>query len=73
MQANVLEGLQKDPKFSKVVMFRANPGTDRAALEQLKATSRSMIIVYAGGKEAGRLNSITDQASIRLVIEMASE
>ncbi len=54
-------------------MFRANPGTDRAALEQLKATTRSMIIVYAGGKEAGRLNSITDQASIRLVIEMASE
>jgi len=52
-------------------MFRANPGTDRVALEHLKAPTRSIIIVYAGGKEAGRLNSITDQASIRLVIEMA--
>ena len=72
MQANVLEGLQKDPQLSKVTMFRAHPGTDRAALEPLKATMRSLIIVFAGGKEVARLNSITDEASIRLVVEMAA-
>lgn len=73
MQANVLEGLQKDPKLSKVTMFRAHPGTDRAALEPLKATMRSIIIVYAGGKEIGRLNSVTDAESIRLLVEMATD
>lgn len=73
MQANVLEGLQKDPKLSKVTMFRAHPVTDRAALEPIKATVRSLIIVYAGGKEIGRLHSITDPESIRLIVEMAAE
>lgn len=72
VQANALTKLQKDPKFSKVVMFRANPGADRAALEPLKAATRSLIVVYAGGKESGRLNSDTDDASIRMVIEMAA-
>lgn len=71
-QANILERLQKDPKFSKVVMFRANPGTDRVALEQLKAPTRSIILIYVGGKEAARLNSITDPASIRLEFEVAA-
>lgn len=54
-------------------MFRAHPATDRAALEPMKATARSLIIVFAGGKEIGRLNSITDPESIRLIVEMAAE
>lgn len=54
-------------------MFRAHPGTDRAALEPMKATVRSLIIVFAGGKEIGRLNSITDPESIRLIVEMAAD
>lgn len=72
VQANVLEGLQKDPKFSKVTMLRASPGGDRATLEPLKAASRSIIIVFAGGKEIGRLNWITDETQIRALIEKAA-
>lgn len=70
-QANVLEGLQKDSKFSKVTMFRANPGTHRDALEPMKAATRSIVIVFAGGKEIGRLNWITDAAQIRALLEQA--
>jgi thioredoxin 1 len=70
-QANVLEGLQKDPKFTKVTMFRASSGTDRATLEPMKVTSRSIIVVFAGGKEIGRLNWITDAAQIRALLEQA--
>ncbi len=73
VQSDILERLQKDPKLSKVTMFRAHPANDRKALEPLKVTSRSIILVFAGGKEVGRLNWITDEASIRLVIEMAAE
>lgn len=70
-QSNVLEGLQKDSKFSKVTMLRANPGTHRDALEPMKAATRSIIIVFAGGKEIGRLNWITDAAQIRALLEQA--
>ena len=52
-------------------MFRANPGSDRNTLEPMKAASRSIIIVFAGGKEIGRLNWITDAAQIRALIEQA--
>jgi thioredoxin 1 len=70
-QSNVLEGLQKDSKFSKVTMLRASPGTHRDALEPMKAATRSIIIVFAGGKEIGRLNWITDAAQIRALLEQA--
>lgn len=52
-------------------MFRASPGTDRATLELMKAASRSIILVFAGGKEIGRLNWITDAAQIRALVERA--
>jgi len=73
VQANVLEGLQKESKFSKVTMLRASPGGDRAALEPMKAASRSVILVFARGKEIGRLNSITDAAQIRALVEQAAK
>lgn len=52
-------------------MLRASPGGDRAALEPIKAASRSIILVFSGGKEIGRLNWITDAAQIRALIERA--
>lgn len=72
VQANVLEGLQKEAGFSKVRMFRASPGGDRDALAPLKVTSRSIIVVFAGGKEIGRLDWVTDAAQIRALVEKAS-
>lgn len=71
-QATILEGLQKDPKFSKVTMLRASSSDQNVSREPLKATSRSIIIVFAGGKEIGRLNWITDAAQIRALIEQAA-
>jgi thiol-disulfide isomerase/thioredoxin len=68
-QANVLEALQKNPKFSKVTMLRASSSGNRDVLEPMKVTSRSIIVVFAGGKEIGRLNWITDEAQIRALIE----
>ncbi len=53
-------------------MLRASPGGDRATLEPLKVASRSIIIVFAGGKEIGRLNWITDETQIRALIEKAA-
>jgi hypothetical protein len=52
-------------------MFRASTSSDRETLEPLKATSRSIIIVFAAGKEIGRLNWITDAAQIRALLEQA--
>lgn len=70
-QTKVLESLQKDPKFAKVTMFRASPGGDRDALAPMKVTSRSIILVFAGGKEIGRLDWVTDEAQIRALVEKA--
>lgn len=72
-QANVLEGLQKDPKFSKVVMLRASVSGDRETLALYKVTSRSIILVFAGGKQIGRLDWITDAAQIRALLEQAMQ
>lgn len=72
VQANVLEDLQKNPRFSKVAMLRARPGDDREALAPLKVTSRSVVIVFAGGKEIGRLDWVTDAAQIRALLEKAT-
>jgi thioredoxin 1 len=71
-QAKVLEDLQKDPKFSKVAMLRASSSGNRDVLEPMKVTSRSIILVFAGGKEIGRLDWVTDAAQIRALIEKAS-
>jgi thioredoxin 1 len=70
-QQKVLEELQKDPKFTKVTMFRASPGGDRETLAPMKVTSRSIILVFAGGKEIGRLDWVTDASQIRALIEKA--
>jgi thioredoxin 1 len=72
-QAKVLEDLQKDPKFSKITMLRASPGGDRETLAPMKVTSRSIILVFAGGKEIGRLDWVTDAAQIRALIEQAAK
>lgn len=71
-QAKVLEELQKDPKFSKVTMLRASPGGDRETLAPMKVTSRSIIVVFAGGKEIGRLDWVTDAAQIRALVGKAA-
>jgi thioredoxin 1 len=70
-QTKVLEELQKDPKFAKVTMFRASPGGDRETLAPMKVTSRSIILVFAGGQEIGRLEWVTDAKEIRALIEKA--
>jgi thioredoxin 1 len=72
VQANVLEELQKDPKFAKVTMFRASTSTDRETLAPLKVTSRSIILVFSGGKQIGRLDWITDAGQIRALLEQAT-
>jgi thioredoxin 1 len=70
-QANVLEGLQKDSKFSKVTMLRASSSGNSDVLGPMKVTSRSIIVVFAGGKEIGRLDWVTDAAQIRALIDKA--
>ncbi len=71
VQAKVLEELQKDPKFDKITMFRANVTTDRETLAPFKVTSRSIVLVFAGGKQIGRLDWVTDEAQIRALLEQA--
>jgi thioredoxin 1 len=70
-QATVLEKLQKDPKFAKVTMLRASASGDRETLAPLKVTSRSIILVFAGGKQIGRLDWVSDAAEIRALLEQA--
>ncbi|MBY0533055.1 MAG: thioredoxin family protein [Xanthobacteraceae bacterium] len=70
-QAKVLEELQKDSKFAKVAMLRASASGDSAVLAPMKVTSRSIILVFAGGKEIGRLDWVTDAAQIRALLEKA--
>jgi thioredoxin 1 len=71
-QAKVLEELQKDSKFSKVTMLRASTSADRETLAPMKVTTRSIILVFAGGKEIGRLDWVTDAAQIRALVEKAA-
>ncbi len=71
-QAGVLERLQKDPKFAKVTMFRASASSDRETLAPFKVTGRSIILVFSGGKQIGRLDWVTDAAQIRALIEQAT-
>lgn len=71
-QAKVLEELQKDPKLANVRMLRASAGSDRDTLAPMKVTTRSIIVVFAGGKEIGRLDWVTDAAQIRALVEKAS-
>ncbi len=52
-------------------MFRASPGGDRETLAPMKVTSRATIVVFAGGREIGRLNFVTDPAQIRALLEQA--
>jgi thioredoxin 1 len=70
-QAKVLEDLQKDPRFAKVTMLRASVSGDRETLAPFKVTSRSIILVFAGGKQIGRLDWITDAAEIRSLLDQA--
>ena len=71
-QAKVLEELQKDTKLSKVTMLRASASSDSATLAPMKVTSRSIILVFVGGKEIGRLDWVTDAAQIRALVERAA-
>ena len=71
-QAKVLEELQKDAKLSKVTMLRASASSDSTTLAPMKVTSRSIILVFAGGKEIGRLDWVTDAAQIRALVERAA-
>lgn len=71
-QAKVLEELQRDPKFARLAMLRASASKDSAILAPMKVTSRSIILVFAGGKEIGRLDWVTDAAQIRALIEKAA-
>lgn len=71
-QAAVLEKLQKDPKFARVTMIRARSSTDRETLAPMKVTSRSVILVFSGGREVGRLNGVTDEGEIRALLERAA-
>jgi thioredoxin 1 len=70
-QARVLEELQKDKKFAKVTMLRASSSGNSDVLEPMKVTSRSIIVVFAGGKQIGRLDWVTDEAQIRALLEQA--
>lgn len=70
-QAKVLEELQKDKKFAKVTMLRASSSGNSDVLEPMKVTSRSIIVVFAGGKQIGRLDWVTDEAQIRALLEQA--
>jgi hypothetical protein len=53
-------------------MFRASVSGDRETLAPYKVTSRSIILVFAGGKQIGRLDWITEAAQIRALIEQAA-
>jgi hypothetical protein len=52
-------------------MLRASSSDDRETLSQYKVTGRSIILVFAGGKQIGRLDWVTDAAQIRTLVEKA--
>ena len=52
-------------------MLRASVSGDSASLAPMKIVTRSVIVVFAGGKEIGRLSWVTDQTQIRALVERA--
>ena len=68
-QASILDDLFKNPAYDKITTVRADFDKNRNDLSAFKVTTRSVILVFKGGKEVSRLSWETDQAKIQTLVE----
>lgn len=67
-QAPVIERIAKSPWASKMIVFRLNFDTQKAAWKQLGVRRQSTLIAFRGPRETGRLVGDTDPARIEALI-----
>lgn len=70
-QKPILSQLLADPKYAQLVAFDIDFDSQKPALRKLGVKSQSTLIVYRGGKEAGRSVGDTSKAGIKALIDKA--
>jgi thiol-disulfide isomerase/thioredoxin len=70
-QETILNGMLKDPRYSKIQAVRVDYDKDTEFQKANKVTSRATILVFKGGKEVSRLVLDTDPAHIKRTIDSA--
>lgn len=68
-QSPVINGLQNDKKFSKIVFYKINFDTDKGFLAKYNVAHQSTLLVFKNGKEIARSTGESDPEKIRVLLE----
>jgi thiol-disulfide isomerase/thioredoxin len=68
-ERHILFGLYDTPEFEDLLVFTVDFDIDKPLLLQFKVRMPSTLIVYHGGKEAGRATSVIDPVVIKTLLE----
>jgi thioredoxin 1 len=66
---HILYGLYDTLEFEDLLLFTVDFDIDKPLLLQFKVQMQSTLIVYHGGKEAGRATSVIDPVVIKTLLE----
>lgn len=67
-QAPTLAKLRSDPRFKNLVSFNVDFDSQKDLLKKFGVQKQSTLIVFKGGKEAGRSTGDTNAASIEALL-----
>ncbi len=67
-QSKALGALFAKPEYAGYQVFVVDYDTEKDVMRSFKATQRSTLIVFSGGKEAGRLVGDTSPAAIEALL-----
>lgn len=70
-QQPTIKSLSADPDLSAVEFVEVNFDKHKDFLKANRVPSQSVILIFKGGKEVGRLNSVTDAEEITSKIKAA--
>lgn len=70
-QEPIVSGLLKTPEFKDITIFRVDFDGQKDAVKRFKAQYQSTLIVFKGGKEAGRSTGDTRKESIAALLKKA--
>ena len=70
-QEPVIEELLKAPEFQSITALRVDFDKQKKVVKAFKAQYQSTLIVFKGGKEAGRSTGDTDKGAIAALLKKA--
>jgi thiol-disulfide isomerase/thioredoxin len=68
-QSPVINGLQNDKKFGKVVFYKVNFDSDKEFLAKYNVAHQSTLLIFKNGKEIARSTGESDPEKIRALLE----